>query len=56
MNKVRIYKPFTLLLMMMAFVFITAACSTAQNGTRDQKTAWEQLKEKGKIVVATSGT
>ncbi|MBG9917535.1 transporter substrate-binding domain-containing protein [Bacillus sonorensis] len=42
--------------MMMAFVFITAACSTAQNGTRDQKTAWEQLKEKGKIVVATSGT
>ncbi|MBU8785972.1 MULTISPECIES: transporter substrate-binding domain-containing protein [Bacillus] len=51
MKNVRIY---TLVLIAAAFAFLTAACSsTTQNG---QKTAWEQIKEKGKIVVATSGT
>ncbi|WP_411810362.1 transporter substrate-binding domain-containing protein [Bacillus glycinifermentans] len=50
-KNVRIY---TLILIAAAFAFLTAACSnTTQNG---QKTAWEQIKKKGKIVVATSGT
>nr|WP_051290343.1 transporter substrate-binding domain-containing protein [Bacillus sp. NSP9.1] len=40
----------------MAFAFITAACSTAQHEDQQEKTAWDEIKEKGKIVVATSGT
>ncbi|MFN2746557.1 transporter substrate-binding domain-containing protein [Bacillus sp. z60-18] len=40
----------------MAFAIITAACSTAQHEAEQEKTAWDGIKEKGKIVVATSGT
>ncbi|MGN9863592.1 transporter substrate-binding domain-containing protein [Bacillus swezeyi] len=52
----RMYKPFTLLITVMAFAFITAACSTTQKEAENKKTAWDDIKEKGKIVVATSGT
>ncbi|MCY8980278.1 transporter substrate-binding domain-containing protein [Bacillus halotolerans] len=39
----------------MAFFLILAACSGKDEaGSKD--TSWEQIKEKGKIVVATSGT
>ncbi|AUZ25184.1 amino acid ABC transporter substrate-binding protein [Bacillus subtilis] len=39
----------------MAFFLILAACSgTNEAGSKD--TGWEQIKDKGKIVVATSGT
>ncbi|KJJ40393.1 amino acid ABC transporter substrate-binding protein [Bacillus subtilis] len=39
----------------MAFFLILAACSsTNEAGSKD--TGWEQIKDKGKIIVATSGT
>ncbi|PRP54410.1 amino acid ABC transporter substrate-binding protein [Bacillus halotolerans] len=39
----------------MAFFLILAACS-GKNEADSKDTGWEQIKEKGKIVVATSGT
>ncbi|MCY7749338.1 transporter substrate-binding domain-containing protein [Bacillus inaquosorum] len=39
----------------MAFFLILAACS-GKNEAGSKDTAWEQIKDKGKIVVATSGT
>ncbi|MBL6006947.1 transporter substrate-binding domain-containing protein [Bacillus halotolerans] len=39
----------------MAFFLILAACS-GKNEAGSKDTSWEQIKEKGKIVVATSGT
>ncbi|ARA84343.1 amino acid ABC transporter substrate-binding protein [Bacillus paralicheniformis] len=56
MNKLHTYKRMTLLITLLALALITAACSTAQNKAENQKTAWDEIKEKGKIVVATSGT
>ncbi|MCY7778926.1 transporter substrate-binding domain-containing protein [Bacillus haynesii] len=56
MNKLHTYKRITLLITVLALALITAACSTAQNKAENQKTAWDEIKEKGKIVVATSGT
>ncbi|MEC1446758.1 transporter substrate-binding domain-containing protein [Bacillus haynesii] len=56
MNKLHTYKRITLLITVLALALITAACSTAQNKAENQKTAWDEINEKGKIVVATSGT
>lgn len=56
MNKLHTYKRITLLITVLALALITAACSTTQNKAENQKTAWDEIKEKGKIVVATSGT
>ena len=56
MNKLHTYKRITLWITVLALALITAACSTAQNKAENQKTAWDEIKEKGKIVVATSGT
>ncbi|MED4821530.1 transporter substrate-binding domain-containing protein [Bacillus atrophaeus] len=43
------------LILTLAFFLITAACSGKEEA--DSKTSdWDQIKEKGKIVVATSGT
>lgn len=39
----------------MAFFLILAACS-GKNEADSKDTGWEQIKDKGKIVVATSGT
>ncbi|MFP7233167.1 transporter substrate-binding domain-containing protein [Bacillus subtilis] len=39
----------------MAFFLILAACS-GKNEADSKHTGWEQIKDKGKIVVATSGT
>ncbi|MCL6427639.1 transporter substrate-binding domain-containing protein [Bacillus subtilis] len=39
----------------MAFFLILAACS-GKNESDSKDTGWEQIKDKGKIVVATSGT
>ncbi|MFK3893559.1 transporter substrate-binding domain-containing protein [Bacillus sp. PS93] len=39
----------------MAFFLILAACSS-KNEADSKDTGWEQIKDKGKIVVATSGT
>ncbi|WP_416723491.1 transporter substrate-binding domain-containing protein [Bacillus stercoris] len=39
----------------MAFFLILAACS-GKNEANSKDTGWEQIKDKGKIVVATSGT
>lgn len=48
-------KPIWIMLVVSAFMLIMSACSQS-GSSQSEDTKWEQIKKKGKIVVATSGT
>ncbi|MCU0157673.1 transporter substrate-binding domain-containing protein [Bacillus safensis] len=48
-------KPIWIMLVVSAFILITSACSQS-GSSQSEDTKWDQIKKKGKIVVATSGT
>ncbi|MCM3028256.1 MULTISPECIES: transporter substrate-binding domain-containing protein [Bacillus] len=48
-------KPIWIMLVVSAFILIMSACSQS-GSSQSGDTKWDQIKKKGKIVVATSGT
>lgn len=48
-------KPIWIMLVVSAFILIMSACSQSDS-SQSEDTKWDQIKKKGKIVVATSGT
>ncbi|MBR0606993.1 transporter substrate-binding domain-containing protein [Bacillus safensis] len=48
-------KPIWIMLVVSAFILIMSACSQS-GSSQSEDTKWDQIKKKGKIVVATSGT
>ncbi|MCR6473515.1 MULTISPECIES: transporter substrate-binding domain-containing protein [Bacillus] len=48
-------KPIWFMLVVSAFILIMSACSQS-GSSQSEDTKWDQIKKKGKIVVATSGT
>ncbi|MCY1119655.1 transporter substrate-binding domain-containing protein [Bacillus safensis] len=48
-------KPIWIMLVVSAFILILSACSQS-GSSQSGDTKWDQIKKKGKIVVATSGT
>ncbi|GLF91761.1 putative ABC transporter extracellular-binding protein YckB [Bacillus safensis] len=48
-------KPMWIMLVVSAFILILSACSQSSS-SQSGETKWDQIKKKGKIVVATSGT
>ncbi|OYN67915.1 transporter substrate-binding domain-containing protein [Bacillus safensis] len=48
-------KPIWIMLVVSAFIIIMSACSQS-GSSQSGDTKWDQIKKKGKIVVATSGT
>ncbi|PLT28774.1 transporter substrate-binding domain-containing protein [Peribacillus deserti] len=50
------FKRFTALVVLLSFSLIIAACGNGGNKEKEEKTAWDQIKKDGKLVVATSGT
>ncbi|MEC1414738.1 transporter substrate-binding domain-containing protein [Bacillus safensis] len=48
-------KPIWIMLVVSAFMLIMSACSQS-GSSQSEDTKWDQIKKKGKIVVATSGT
>lgn len=49
-------KRFGLLSLIAAFTLLTAACGNNDTDKKEEANAWDKIKEKGEIVVATSGT
>lgn len=48
-------KPIWIMLVVSAFILIMSACSQS-GSSQSEDTKWDEIKKKGKIVVATSGT
>jgi cystine transport system substrate-binding protein len=48
-------KKLTTTLFLMAFALVMAGCSSSSQ-EKEEKTAWDTIKEEGKLTVATSGT
>lgn len=48
-------KKLTAMLILMAFALVMAGCSSSSQ-EKEEKTAWDTIKEEGKLTVATSGT
>ncbi|WP_412856051.1 transporter substrate-binding domain-containing protein [Bacillus sp. 179-C3.3 HS] len=47
-------KPIWMMLVLTALMLVIAGCS--QNSSQSEESKWDEIKKKGKIVVATSGT
>ena len=55
MFKIHNVKRFSVVILIMAFVLITAACGNDKADNQKQ-TGWDKIKSKGELTVATSGT